>query len=113
MRSEKVHFWHYSGTKRKKFIIEKDKQTKMTPSLVFLLVYFYYTTLSNKRGAFHPDVPDENFFIFFQPTNYRMGRPKKEKPNRKDGCYEVKITIGTAVDGTLIRKSFYSDRFTI
>ena len=40
----------------------------------------------------------------------RMGRPKKEKPNRKDGCYEVKITIGTAVDGTLIRKSFYSTK---
>lgn len=39
-----------------------------------------------------------------------MGRPKKEKPNRKDGCYEVKITIGTAVDGTLIRKSFYSTK---
>ena len=25
---------------------------KMPPSLDFLLVYFYYTTLSNKRGAF-------------------------------------------------------------
>lgn len=40
----------------------------------------------------------------------RMGRPKKEKPNRKDGCYEVKITVGKSVDGSLIRKSFYSTK---
>lgn len=39
-----------------------------------------------------------------------MGRPKKEKPNRKDGCYEVKVTIGRAFDGKLIRKSFYSTK---
>ena len=39
-----------------------------------------------------------------------MGRPKKEKPNRKDGCYEVKITVGKNFDGTLIRKSFYSTK---
>ena len=39
-----------------------------------------------------------------------MGRPKKEKPNRKDGCYEVKVTVGKNFDGTLIRKSFYSKR---
>lgn len=31
-----------------------------------------------------------------------MGRPKKEKPNRKDGCYEVKVTVGKNFDGTLI-----------
>lgn len=37
-----------------------------------------------------------------------MGRPKKEKPNRPDGTYEVKITVGKNFDGTLIRKSFYS-----
>ena len=39
-----------------------------------------------------------------------MGRPKKEKPNRKDGCYEIKITVGKSVDGSLIRKSFYSTK---
>ena len=39
-----------------------------------------------------------------------MGRPKKEKPNRKDGCYEIKATVGTADDGTPIRKSFYSTK---
>lgn len=37
-----------------------------------------------------------------------MGRPKKEQPNRADGLYEVKITIGKDFDGKLIRKSFYS-----
>lgn len=37
-----------------------------------------------------------------------MARPKKEKPNRADGLYEVKITIGKKLDGSLIRKSFYS-----
>ena len=38
-----------------------------------------------------------------------MPRPKKESPNRKDGRYEVKITIGRTLQGKLIRKSFYSD----
>lgn len=37
-----------------------------------------------------------------------MGRPKKEKPTRSDGMYEVKVTIGHDFDGKLIRKSFYS-----
>lgn len=37
-----------------------------------------------------------------------MARPKKEKPNRADGLYEVKVTVGKKLDGTLIRKSFYS-----
>ncbi len=37
-----------------------------------------------------------------------MPRPKKEKPNRADGLYEVKITIGKHRNGKLIRKSFYS-----
>lgn len=37
-----------------------------------------------------------------------MPRPKKEKPNRADGTYEVKITIGTDMYGKPIRKSFYS-----
>lgn len=37
-----------------------------------------------------------------------MGRPKKEKPNRSDGRYEVKVTVGHSFDGTPIRKSFYS-----
>ena len=37
-----------------------------------------------------------------------MGRPKKEAPNRSDGLYEVKVTIGKDFDGKLIRKSFYS-----
>lgn len=37
-----------------------------------------------------------------------MGRPKKEKPNRSDGLYEVKVTVGHNFDGSLIRKSFYS-----
>ena len=47
-----------------------------------------------------------------QPRKQRgnMGRPKKEKPNRKDGCYEIKATVGTADDGTPIRKSFYSTK---
>lgn len=39
-----------------------------------------------------------------------MGRPKKELPNRKDGTYEVKITIGKTFEGKLIRKSFYSSK---
>lgn len=37
-----------------------------------------------------------------------MARPKKEKPTRADGIYEVKVTIGHTLDGNLIRKSFYS-----
>ena len=37
-----------------------------------------------------------------------MGRPKKEQPNRHDGLYEVKVTLGKDFDGRLIRKSFYS-----
>lgn len=37
-----------------------------------------------------------------------MGRPKKETPNRADGLYEVKVTIGKDFTGKLIRKSFYS-----
>lgn len=37
-----------------------------------------------------------------------MGRPKKEAPNRSDGRYEVKITVGKGYDGKLIRKSFFS-----
>lgn len=38
-----------------------------------------------------------------------MARPKKEKPNRSDNRYEVKITIGHNLSGKAIRKSFYSD----
>ena len=37
-----------------------------------------------------------------------MGRPRKEKPNRAGGLYEIKITIGRTLDGKYIRKSFYS-----
>lgn len=37
-----------------------------------------------------------------------MARPKKEEPNRKDGRYEVKVTVGKTFDGKLIRKSFFS-----
>lgn len=37
-----------------------------------------------------------------------MGRPKKEKPNRQDGRYEVKVKVGEKFDGTPIMKSFYS-----
>ena len=37
-----------------------------------------------------------------------MGRPKKEKPNRADGLYEIKITIGKTLEGKYVRKSFYS-----
>lgn len=37
-----------------------------------------------------------------------MARPKKEQPNRSDGLYEVKITIGKTMNGNPIRKSFYS-----
>ena len=33
---------------------------------------------------------------------------KKEAPNRKDGLYEVKITLGKDRNGKPIRKSFYS-----
>lgn len=36
-----------------------------------------------------------------------MPRPRKEKPNHGN-LYEVKITVGKRMDGTLIRKSFYS-----
>lgn len=39
-----------------------------------------------------------------------MGRPKKELPNRKDGTYGVKITVGKTFEGKLIRKSFYSSK---
>lgn len=35
-------------------------------------------------------------------------RLKKQAPNRKDGLYEVNVTIGKRLDGSLIRKSFYS-----
>lgn len=37
-----------------------------------------------------------------------MPRPRKQPPNRKDGLYEVKITLGRRLDGSLVRKSFYS-----
>ena len=37
-----------------------------------------------------------------------MPRPKKTAPNRSDNRYEVKITIGKKIDGSSIRKSFYS-----
>lgn len=37
-----------------------------------------------------------------------MPRPRKKPPNRGDNRYEKKITIGKALDGHLIRKSFYS-----
>jgi len=37
-----------------------------------------------------------------------LPRPKKEKPNRSDGRYEMKITIGKTIKGKPIRKSFYS-----
>jgi len=37
-----------------------------------------------------------------------MARPRKEKPNRADGRYEIKAVIGKKFDGTPIRKSFYS-----
>lgn len=38
-----------------------------------------------------------------------MPRPKKEAPNRSDGRFEVKVTIGHTLDGKPLRKSFYSD----
>lgn len=34
--------------------------------------------------------------------------PRKKKPNRTDGRFEYKATIGKTIDGKLIRKSFYS-----
>lgn len=37
-----------------------------------------------------------------------MARPKKQLPKRKDGTYEVKVTVGHTFDGKMIRKSFYS-----
>lgn len=37
-----------------------------------------------------------------------MPRKKKEAPTRADKRYEVKITVGTRPNGTLMRKSFYS-----
>lgn len=37
-----------------------------------------------------------------------MPRKKKEAPNRSDGLYEVKVTVGKSLNGALIRKSFYS-----
>ena len=39
-----------------------------------------------------------------------MPRPKKEKPNRGDQRYEVKITVSKTLDGKLLRKSFYSTK---
>ena len=39
-----------------------------------------------------------------------MPRPKKEKPNRSDQRYEIKITVGKTLDGKLLRKSFYSTK---
>lgn len=38
-----------------------------------------------------------------------MPRPKKKAPNRADGLYEVKITVGKDIQGKLIRQSFYSN----
>ena len=38
-----------------------------------------------------------------------MARPKKEMPKRKNGIYEVKVTVGHTFDGNPIRKSFYSN----
>lgn len=37
-----------------------------------------------------------------------MPRKKKALPNRPDGRYEIKVTVGKGYDGTPIRKSFYS-----
>lgn len=37
-----------------------------------------------------------------------MPRPKKAAPNRTNGTYEYKATIGREYDGKAIRKSFYS-----
>ena len=37
-----------------------------------------------------------------------MARPKKGQPNRSDGMYEVKVTVGKSIEGKPIRKSFYS-----
>lgn len=37
-----------------------------------------------------------------------MARPKKERPNRPDGTYEVKIKVGEDMHGKSVRKSFYS-----
>jgi len=37
-----------------------------------------------------------------------MPRPKKEKPNRSDGRFEVKIVVGHRYDGKAEKKSFYS-----
>ena len=40
-----------------------------------------------------------------------MARPKKEQPNRSDGIYEIKATIGKdVISGKVIRKSFYSSK---
>lgn len=39
-----------------------------------------------------------------------MARPKKAKPNRPDGRYEKKIVVGYKLDGTPIRRSFYSSK---
>jgi integrase len=38
-----------------------------------------------------------------------MGRPKKEKPNHGN-YFEIKKTVGYKMDGTPIRKSFYSEK---
>lgn len=37
-----------------------------------------------------------------------MPRPKKAAPNRTNGTYEYKATIGKTLDGKAVRKSFYS-----
>lgn len=37
-----------------------------------------------------------------------MPRKKKEQPSRKNNQYEIKVVVGKKIDGTPIRKSFYS-----
>lgn len=37
-----------------------------------------------------------------------MPRPKKKEPNRNDGRFEYKLSLGKSPSGKLIRKSFYS-----
>lgn len=37
-----------------------------------------------------------------------MARPKKQQPNRPNGTFEYKATVGRTLEGKAIRKSFYS-----
>ena len=100
----------------KKPFPETDHLRKRLLFCIFCCLTFdaLYVIIKNNRTLHTAQrcVPCRGFYAVMPKRNNgdRMGRPKKEKPNRKDGCYEIKATVGTADDGTPIRKSFYSTK---